>query len=107
MQLHPVHYIDPHKYRDDYNDVADYSIGEAKVFVLNLNECIETKIDNTIYIDQLSGRKEKLMAKNMIVNGQNKFFYPMGKSLFWVKDFSELLATQSYEDKNKNCRNSL
>ena len=62
---------------------------------------------NTIYLDQLSGRKEKLLAKNMIVNGQNKFFYPMGKSLFWIKDFSEMLASQSYDDKNKNCELTL
>lgn len=87
--------------------LCDYTINEAKVFVLNLDECIETKIGNTIYLDQLSGRKEKLMAKNMIVNGQNRFFYPMGKSLFWIKDFSELLATQSYGDKNKNCELTL
>ena len=87
--------------------LCDYAINEAKVFVLNLNECIETKIGNTIYLDQLSGRKEKLMAKNMIVNGQNRFFYPMGKSLFWIKDFSELLASQSYDDKNKNCELTL
>lgn len=87
--------------------LCDYTINEAKVFVLNLNECIETKIGNTIYLDQLSGRKEKLMAKNMIVNGQNRFFYPMGKSLFWIKDFSELLASQSYDDKNKNCELTL
>lgn len=87
--------------------LCDYAINEAKVFVLNLDECIETKIGNTIYLDQLSGRKEKLMAKNMIVNGQNRFFYPMGKSLFWIKDFSELLASQSYDDKNKNCELTL
>lgn len=87
--------------------LCDYTINEAKVFVLNLNECIETKIGNTIYLDQLSGRKEKLIAKNMIVNGQNRFFYPMGKSLFWIKDFSELLASQSYDDKNKNCELTL
>lgn len=87
--------------------LCDYAINEAKVFVLDLNECIETKIGNTIYLDQLSGRKEKLMAKNMIVNGRNRFFYPMGKSLFWIKDFSELLASQSYDDKNKNCELTL
>jgi len=87
--------------------LCDYSINEAKVFIINLNECIVTKIGNSIYLDQLSGRKEKLLAKNMIVNGQNRFFYPMGKSLFWIKDFSELLATQSYDNKNKNCELTL
>ncbi len=87
--------------------LCDYRINEAKVFVLNLNECIETRIGNTIYLDQLSGRKEKLLAKNMIVNGQNRFFYPMGKSLFWIKDFSEMLASQSYDSKNKNCELTL
>lgn len=87
--------------------LCDYSINEAKVFILNINECIETRMGNTIYLDQLSGRKEKLLAKNMIVNGQNKFFYPMGKSLFWIKDFSEMLASQSYDDKNKNCELTL
>lgn len=87
--------------------LRDYGIKEAKVFILNMNECIETRIGNTIYLNQLSGRKEKLLAKNMIVNGQNRFFYPMGKSLFWIKDFSELLASQSYDDKNKNCELTL
>lgn len=87
--------------------LCDYTIKDAKVFVLNLNECIETRIGDNIYLDQLSGRKEKLVAKNMIVNGQNKFFYPMGKTLFWIKDFSELLASQSYDYKNKNCELTL
>lgn len=86
---------------------CDYKIDEAKIFTLNLNECLETKIGNSIYLDQLSGRKEKLLAKNMIVNGQSKFFYPMGKTLFWIKDFSELLASQSYDDKSKNCELTL
>lgn len=87
--------------------LCDYSISNSKVFVLNLDESLETRIGNAIYFDQLGGRIEKLVAKNMIVNGQNKFFYPMGKSFFWIKDFSELLASQSYDDKNINCELTL
>ena len=82
--------------------MSDYKIS-AGIFVLNQDECIESRIGDNIYLDQLSGRKEKLLAKNMVVNGSNKFFYPLGKSFFWIKDFSELLASQSYGDRYANC----
>lgn len=82
--------------------MSDYEVS-AGIFVLNQDECIESRIGNNIYLDQLSGRKEKLLAKNMVVNGSNKFFYPLGKSFFWIKDFSELLASQSHGDRYVNC----
>lgn len=81
---------------------SDYEIS-AGIFVLNQDECIESRIGENIYLDQLPGRNEKLLAKNMVVNGVNKFFYPLGKSFFWIKDFSELLAGQSHGDRYVNC----
>ena len=80
----------------------DYNLS-AGIFVINNEDCIESRIGSNIFLDQLSGRKEKLLAKNMIINGENKFFYPLGKKFFWIKDFSEMLASQSHGEKNVNC----
>lgn len=102
------------RYANDYDvtlrsSECDYKIDTANIFAIIPEDVVESKEKNGvgIYIDQLSGQKEKLLAKNMMVNGQNKFFYPMGESLYWIKDFSELLATQHYSDKNKDCELTL
>lgn len=77
----------------------DFTVSSG-LFVVNGDEAIESKIGNNIYVDQLSGYKEKVLAKNMIVNGENKFFYPMGRDFYWIKDFSEMLSSQNHGTQN-------
>lgn len=94
-----VRYADKKSVLTLHSSENDYNISSG-LFVINDEETIECRVGGKIYIDQLAGYKEKVLAKNMIVNGENKFFYPMRKDFFWIKDFSEMAASQKHESKN-------
>ncbi len=94
-----VRYVDRNSKLTLHSSENDYDISSG-LFVVNSDETIECNNGGKIFIDQLSGYKEKVLAKNMIVNGENKFFYPMRKDFFWIKDFSEMAASQKHGSKN-------
>ena len=94
-----VRYVDKESKLTLHSSGNDYNVTSG-LFVVSSDESIECNVGDKIYIDQLVGYKEKVLAKNMVINGENKFFYPMGKSFFWIKDFSEMAALQKHGKRN-------
>ena len=71
------------------------------VFVIKNNEVLECTNTDVTLLHLLEGNTENLLAKNMLINGQNRFFYPMGEEFFWIKNFAEMLASNVHN--NENC----
>ena len=38
--------------------------------------------------------------EGFMINGQNRFFYPMGEEFFWIKNFAEMVASNVHNDEN-------
>lgn len=60
------------------------------------SDVVRCTVKDKSYIYQVAGKQEDLLAKNMLINGSSRFFYPLGEKFYWVKHFAD------YENSNTN-----
>lgn len=84
--------------RDSYHkvvhkDMSDYEVSTS-VFPLSPKDILEFKDKgkNTVLTYQYGRDEQDLLVKNMIINGRRKFYYPEKDRIFWLRDFSNLVA---------------
>lgn len=76
-----------HKQQTDYD-------ANMAVFPLTPQDLLEfkDKQDNVVMTYQYGREEQNLLVKNMVINGKRKFFYPLKEKIFWLRDFSNLVA---------------
>lgn len=76
-----------------HKEMNDYDASMA-VFPVTPQDILELKDKKSLaMLTYQYGREEQdILVKNMIINGKRQFFYPMKDRLFWLRDFSNLVA---------------
>lgn len=76
-----------HKQQTDYD-------ANIAVFPITPQDLLEFKDrqDNVVMTYQYGREEQNLLVKNMVINGKRKFFYPLKEKIFWLRDFSNLVA---------------
>lgn len=78
-----------------FNDNGRRSVSVPTIYITS-SDVVRCKVKEKSYIYQVAGKKEDLLAKNMIINGSSKFFYPLADKFYWVKNLAD------YENNNIN-----
>ncbi len=86
-----------------HKEQTDYDANIA-VFPITPQDLLEFKDrqDNVVMTYQYGREERNLLVKNMVINGKRKFFYPLKEKIFWLRDFSNLVAYSKQGSASRN-----